>query len=164
MKNSRARWRTGRFAAASARHWISDSTRRPGAWPRICSPRNTPSWPTRVEKCLTTIILPLGIIIVAVQRRSDSGTDQPHSGKVVQASCLLGQFARSPGVLEVSSTEVLIHLFPGGSYGSEFKRSVSQTLETINQRQLEHPKLPSRRFRFRLAHRSEFDPKVRIGT
>ena len=35
------------------------------------------------------------------------------------------QLTHSPGVLEVSSTEVLIHLFPGGSYGSEFKRSVS---------------------------------------
>ncbi len=52
------------------------------------------------------------------------------------------QLTHSPGVLEVSSTEVLIHLFPGGSYGGEFKRRVSQTLETINQRRLAHPKLP----------------------
>ena len=28
---------------------------------------------------------------------------------------------------------------------------MSQTLETINQRQLEHPKLPGRRLRFRLS-------------
>ena len=76
----------------------------------------------------------------------------------------LRQLTHSPAVLEVSSTEVLIHLFPGGSYGSEFKRSVSQTFETINQRQLAHPKLPGRRLRFRLAHRSELDLKVRIGT
>lgn len=78
-----------------------------------------------------------------------------------------GQFrllTHSPGVLEVGSTEVLIHLFPGGSYGGEFQRLVSQTLETINQQQLEHPKLPGRRLRFRLAHRSELDLKVRIGT
>ncbi len=64
----------------------------------------------------------------------------------------------------MSSTEVLIHFFPGGSYGSEFKRSVSQTLETINQRQLEYPKVLGRRLRFRLAHRSELDLKIRIGT
>ena len=80
------------------------------------------------------------------------------------ASCLLGQLTHSPGVLEVGSTEVLIHLLPGGSYGGEFKRSVSQTFEAINQRQLAHPKLPGRRLRFRLAHRSELDLKVRIGT
>ncbi len=93
-----------------------------------------------------------------------NGHPYPYSGKVGQASRLLGQLTHSPGVLEVSSTEVLIHLFPGGSYGSEFKRRVSQTLETINQRPLAHPKLPGRRLRFRLAHRSELDLKVRIGT
>jgi len=77
-----------------------------------------------------------------------------------------GQFrhlTHSPGVLEVSSTEVLIHLFPSGSYGGEFQRIVSQTLEAINQQHLEHPKLPGRRLRFRLAHRCELDLKVRIG-
>jgi hypothetical protein len=41
---------------------------------------------------------------------------------------------------------------------------VSQTLETINQRQLEHPKVPGRRLRFRFAHRSALDFKVWIGT
>lgn len=35
----------------------------------------------------------------------------------------------SPGVLEVSSTEILIHLFPSGSYGGELQRIVGQTLE-----------------------------------
>ena len=78
-----------------------------------------------------------------------------------------GQFrhlTHSPGVLEVSSTEVLIHLFPSGSYGGELQRIVNQTLEAINQQKLEHPKLPGRRLRFRLAQRSELDLKVRIGT
>lgn len=69
----------------------------------------------------------------------------------------------SPGVLEVSSTEILIHLFPSGSYGGELQRIVGQTLETFNQQNLEHPKLPGRRLRFRLAHRSELDLKVHVG-
>ena len=93
-----------------------------------------------------------------------TGTTTDNLGGRWQASCLLGQLTHSPGVLEVSSTEVLIHLLRGGSYGSEFKRRVSQTFEAINQQQLAHPKLPGRRFRFRLAHRSELDLKVRIGT
>ena len=114
---------------------------------------------------------------------ADNGHPYPYSGKGVQASCLLGkkmagerqrhsgkgvqascQLTHSPRVLEVSSTEILIHLFPGGSYSSEFKRRVSQTLETINQRPLAHPKPPGRRLRFRLAHRSELDLKVQIET
>jgi hypothetical protein len=74
------------------------------------------------------------------------------------------QLTHSPGVLEVSSTEVLIHLFPSGSYGGELQRIVNQTLEAINQQQLEHPKLPGRRLRFRLAQRSELDLRVRIET
>ena len=78
-----------------------------------------------------------------------------------------GQFRHltlSPGVLEVSSTEVLIHLFPSGSYGGELQRIVNRTLEAINQQKLEHPKLPGRRLRFRLAQRSELDIKVRTET
>ncbi len=39
-----------------------------------------------------------------------------------------------------------------------------QTLEAINQQQLEHPKVPGRRFLFRLAHRSELDLQGPIGT
>ena len=39
-----------------------------------------------------------------------------------------------------------------------------QTLEAINQQQLEHPKVPGWRFLFRLAHRSELDLQGPIGT
>jgi len=73
------------------------------------------------------------------------------------------QLTQSPGVLEVSADEILIHLFPRTQYGGERRRIVSEILEKVNQEKLEHPKLPGRRLRFRLAHRSELDLKVRIG-
>ena len=68
----------------------------------------------------------------------------------------------SPGVLEVSSEEILVHLFPRTNYGGSLRRIVNQTLATLNEQQLEHPRLPGRRLRFRLAQRSELDLSVRV--
>jgi len=73
------------------------------------------------------------------------------------------QLTHSAGVLEVGADEILIHLFPRTQYGGGLRRIVSEVLEQLNAEKLEHPKLPGRRLRFRLAHRSELDLKVRIG-
>jgi len=73
------------------------------------------------------------------------------------------QLTQSAGVLEVGTDEILIHLFPRTQYGGEMRRIVSNVLEKLNAEKLEHPKLPGRRLRFRLAHRSELDLKIRIG-
>ena len=70
---------------------------------------------------------------------------------------------QSPGVLEVGANEILVHLFPRTNYGGELRRIVEQTLSGLNEQKLEHPKLPGRRLRFRLAHRSELDLKVHVG-
>ena len=73
------------------------------------------------------------------------------------------RLTQSPGVLEVSENEVLVHLFPRANYGGELRGVVERTLNGLNEQKLEHPKLPGRRLRFRLAHRSELDLKVRVG-
>ena len=73
------------------------------------------------------------------------------------------QLTQNAGVLEVGADEILIHLFPRTQYGGELWRILSDFLEKLNAEKLEHPKLPGRRLRFRLAHRSELDSKVRIG-
>ena len=73
------------------------------------------------------------------------------------------QLTHSAGVLEVGVDEILIHLFPRTQYGAELRRIVSEVLDKLNAEKLEHPKLPGRLLRFRLAHRSELDLKVRIG-
>lgn len=73
------------------------------------------------------------------------------------------KLTQSAGVLEVGPTEILIHLFPRTNYGGSLRRIVTQTLETLNQQNLDHPCLPGRKLRFRLAQRSELDLKVRVG-
>ena len=73
------------------------------------------------------------------------------------------KLTQSAGVLEVSSEEILVHLFPHTNYGGSLRRIVNQTSATLNQQQLEHPRLPGRKLRFRLAQRSELDLKVRVA-
>ena len=69
---------------------------------------------------------------------------------------------QSPGVLEVSPEQILIHLLPRTNYGTELRKVVSQTLEGINTKGLEHPCLPGRKLKFRLAHRSEMELKLNV--
>lgn len=69
---------------------------------------------------------------------------------------------QSPGVLEVSAEQIVIHLLPRTNYGGELRRVVSQTLEGINGQGLEHPCLPGRKLKFRLGQRSEMDLKMNV--
>jgi hypothetical protein len=67
---------------------------------------------------------------------------------------------QSPGVLEVSGGQIVIHLLPRTNYGSGLRKAVSQTLEEINAKGLEHPCLPGRKLKFRLAQRFEMEVKI----
>lgn len=70
---------------------------------------------------------------------------------------------QSPGVLEVSAGQILIHLLPRTNYGAGLRKVVSQTLEAINAKGLEHPCLPGRKLKFRLGQRSEMELKMNVG-
>ena len=69
---------------------------------------------------------------------------------------------QSPGVLEVSAEQIVIHLLPRTNYGGELRKAVCQTLERINAKGLEHPCLPGRKLKFRLGHRSEMELKMNV--
>ena len=69
---------------------------------------------------------------------------------------------QSPGVLEVSVEQIVIHLLPRTNYGGELRKVVCQTLEGINAKGLHHPCLPARKLKFRLASRSEMDLKMNV--
>ena len=69
---------------------------------------------------------------------------------------------QSPGVLEVSAGQIVIHLLPRTNYGGELRKAVSQTLEGINGKGLEHPCLPGRKLKFRLGQRSEMELKMNV--
>lgn len=69
---------------------------------------------------------------------------------------------QSPGVLEVSGGQIVIHLLPRTNYGGGLRKVVSQTLEEINRKGLEHPCLPGRKLKFRLGQRSEMELKMNV--
>ena len=72
------------------------------------------------------------------------------------------KLSQSPGVLEVSAQQIVIHLMPRTHYGGELRKAVIQTLDGINASGLEHPCLPGRKLRFRLGQRSEMDLKMNV--
>jgi len=72
------------------------------------------------------------------------------------------QLTQSPGVLEVRSEQILIHLLPRTNYGGELRKAVNQTLDQINAKGLEHPCLPGKKLKFRLAQRSEMELKMNV--
>ena len=72
------------------------------------------------------------------------------------------KLTQSPGVLEVRAEQIVIHLLPRTNYGGELKKVVSQTLEGINAKGLEHPCLPGRKLKFRLGQRSEMELKMNV--
>lgn len=71
---------------------------------------------------------------------------------------------QSPGVLEVSTGQIVIHLLPRTNYGAGLRKVVSQTLEELNGKGLEHPCLPGRKLKFRLGQRSEMELKMNVNT
>ena len=70
------------------------------------------------------------------------------------------KLTQSPGVLEVSNQQIVIHLLPRTQYGGTLKKAVSQALEVINAKGLEHPFSPGRTLKFRVAQRSEMEVKI----
>ena len=72
------------------------------------------------------------------------------------------RLTQSPGVLEVTAQQIVIHLMPRTNYGGELHKAVLQTLDGINAQGLEHPCLPGRKLRFRLGQRSEMDLKMNV--
>lgn len=68
----------------------------------------------------------------------------------------------SPGVLEVSSEQITVHLMPRTAYGGELRSAVLKTLEGLNAAGLDHPCLPGRKLKFRLGQRSEMDLKMNV--
>ena len=72
------------------------------------------------------------------------------------------KLTQSSGVLEVSADQILIHLLPRTNYGGGLRKVVTQTLEGINGKGLEHPCLPGRKLKFRLGRRSELELKMNV--
>ena len=72
------------------------------------------------------------------------------------------RLTQSPGVLEVTAQQIVIHLMPRTNYGGELRKAVLLTLDGINAQGLEHPCLPGRKLRFRLGQRSEMDLKMNV--
>ena len=72
------------------------------------------------------------------------------------------KLSQSPGVLEVSAQEIVVHLMPRTHYGGELRKAVLQSLDGFNAKGLEHPCLPGRKLRFRLGQRSEMSLKMNV--
>jgi hypothetical protein len=70
---------------------------------------------------------------------------------------------QSPGVLEVSAEQIVIHLLPRTNYGGALRKAVKLALEAINAEGLEHPCLPGRKLKFRLGQRAEMELKMNVG-
>ena len=73
------------------------------------------------------------------------------------------KLSQSPGVLEVSAEQIVIHLMPRTNYGGELRKAVIQTLDTLNAKELKHPCLPGRKLKFRLGQRSEMELKMNVN-
>ena len=69
---------------------------------------------------------------------------------------------QSPGVLEVSADQIVVHLLPRTNYGGELRKVVDQTLEGINAQDLVHPVQPGRALKFRLGRRCEMELKMNV--
>jgi hypothetical protein len=72
------------------------------------------------------------------------------------------KLTQSPGVMEVRTQEIVVHLMPRTNYGGELRKAVIQTLEGTNALGLEHPCLPGRKLKFRLGQRSEMELKMNV--
>ena len=72
------------------------------------------------------------------------------------------KLTQSPGVLEVSAEQIVIHLMPRTHYGGELRKAVLHSLDTINAKGLEHPCLPGRKLKFRLGQRSEMELRMNV--
>ena len=72
------------------------------------------------------------------------------------------KLTHSPGVLQVSAEQIVIHLMPRTNYGGGLRKIVNQTLETFNVKGMDHPCLPGRKLKFRLGHRAEMEVKMNV--
>ena len=72
------------------------------------------------------------------------------------------KLSQSPGVLEVSAHQIVIHLLPRTNYGGELRKAVIHTLDTLNASGRVHPCLPGRKLKFRLGQRSEMELKMNL--
>ena len=72
------------------------------------------------------------------------------------------RLTQSPGVLEVTAQQIVIHLMPRTNDGGELRKAVLLTLDTVNAQGVEHPCLPGRKLKFRLGRRSEMDLKMNV--
>jgi hypothetical protein len=70
---------------------------------------------------------------------------------------------QSPGVLEVSAQQLVIHLLPRARYGGRLRKAVQQTLTAVNTQGLTFPCLPGKSLQFRLAQRSELEVKMNVA-
>jgi hypothetical protein len=70
------------------------------------------------------------------------------------------KLTQSPGVIEVSAQQIVIHLMPRTNYGGQLKKAVLQTLDGLNAQGLHHPRLPGRKLKFRLGQRAEMELKM----
>lgn len=71
---------------------------------------------------------------------------------------------QSPGVLEVSAEQIVIHLLPRTHYGGRLRKAVLQTLTALNAQGLVHPCWPGKRLKFRLGQRAELEVKMNVPT
>ncbi len=71
---------------------------------------------------------------------------------------------QSPGVLEVSTEQIVIHLLPRTQYGGRLRQAVQQTLASLNAQGLVHPCWSGRRLKFRLGQRAELGVKMNVPT
>ena len=72
------------------------------------------------------------------------------------------KLTQSPGVLQVSAEQIVIHLMPRPNYGGGLRKVIHQTLETFNAKGMDHPCLPGRKLKFRLGHRAEMEVKMNV--
>ena len=105
------------------------------------------AYPTLLQHMADSLKLHVNIVTAGLSGETSAGAFR-------RAAWVLEQPAAAV-VLEVGANEILVHLFPRTNYGGELRRIVEQTLTGLNEQKLEHPKLPGRRPRFRLAHTRE---------
>jgi hypothetical protein len=71
---------------------------------------------------------------------------------------------QSPGVLEVSAQQIVIHLLPRTQYGGRLRKAVQQTLTALNAQGCGHPCWPGKQLKFRLGQRGELEVKMKVLT
>jgi chromosome segregation ATPase len=71
------------------------------------------------------------------------------------------QLTLSSGVLERGTERITVHLMPKVNYSPQLQRIIGKLLEQVNQEGLQLPDGTGRKLRFRLAHKSELELRIR---